>query len=78
MRISGTEPSSVILSQTVEFKKLKSEDQKLPKQAEAKRDGVYKPTKLQFQTILTLLTILTILQSAHITVLGGRLLKMHK
>ena len=39
MRISGTEPSSVILSQTVKFKKLKSDDQKLPKQAEAKRDG---------------------------------------
>ena len=34
MRISGTEPSSVILSQTVKFKKLKSDDQKLPKQAE--------------------------------------------
>ena len=30
MRISGTEPSSVILSQTVKFKKLKSDDQKLP------------------------------------------------
>ena len=40
MRISGTEPSSVILSQTVKFKKLKSDNQKLPKQAEAKRDGV--------------------------------------
>ena len=38
MRISGTEPSSVILSQTVKFKKLKSDDQKLPRQAEAKRD----------------------------------------
>ena len=37
MRISGTEPSSVILSQTVKFqKKLKSDDQKLTKQAEAK------------------------------------------
>ena len=43
MLISGTEPSSVILSQTVKFKKLKSEDQKLPKQAEAKRDCVINP-----------------------------------
>ena len=31
MRISGTEPSSVILSQTMLFKKLKSYDQKVPK-----------------------------------------------
>ena len=43
MRISGTEPSSVILSQTCSIKKLKSYDQKLPKQAEAKRDGVINP-----------------------------------
>ena len=40
MRISGTEPSSVILSQTMKFKKLKSDDPKIPKQAKAKRDGV--------------------------------------
>ena len=40
MRISGTEPSSVILSQTMKFKKLKSDDPKVPKQAEAKRDSV--------------------------------------
>ena len=32
MRISGTEPSSVILSQTKYFKKLKNDAQKLPKQ----------------------------------------------
>ena len=31
MRISGTEPSSVILSQTMQFQKLKSNDQKVPK-----------------------------------------------
>ena len=43
MHISGTEPSSVILSQTVKFKKLKSDDQKLPNQAKAKRDGVINP-----------------------------------
>ena len=40
MRISGTEPSSVILSQTIDFKKLKSDDLKVSKQAEATRDGV--------------------------------------
>ena len=40
MRISGTEPLSVILSQTKSFKKLKSDTPKLSKQAEAKRDGV--------------------------------------
>ena len=31
MRISGTEPSSVILSKTMKFQKLKSNDQKVPK-----------------------------------------------
>ena len=40
MRISGTEPSSVILSQTMKFKKLKSDYLNVPKQAKAKRDGV--------------------------------------
>ena len=40
MRISGTEPSSVILSQTIKFNKLKSDDLKVSKQAEAKRDSV--------------------------------------
>ena len=43
MRISGTEPSSVILSQTKYFKKLKNDAQKLPKQAKTKRDGVINP-----------------------------------
>ena len=33
MRISGTEPASLILSQTKKFKKLKSYDPKVPKQA---------------------------------------------
>ena len=37
MRISGTEPSSVILSQTKKFKKLKRDVTKVPKEAEAKR-----------------------------------------
>ena len=53
MRISGTEPSSVILSQTMKFKKLKSDDQKVPEQAEAKRDGVINPQNYNFQSILT-------------------------
>ena len=34
MRISDTEPSSVILSQTKEFKKFKSDAPKIPKQAD--------------------------------------------
>ena len=33
MRISGTEPSSVILSQTKWFRKLKNDVHKVPKQA---------------------------------------------
>ena len=48
MRISGTEPSSVILSQTWRLKKLKSNDQKVPKQAEAKWDGVINPQNYNF------------------------------
>ena len=48
MRISGTEPSSVILSQTMKFKRLKSDAQKVPKQAEAKRDGVINPQNYDF------------------------------
>ena len=45
MRISGTEPSSVILSQTCS---IKSNDQKVPKQARAKRDGVINPHNYNF------------------------------
>ena len=56
MRISGTEPSSVILSQTVKFKKLKSDDQKLPKQAEAKRDGVINPQNYNYKLNLQIST----------------------
>ena len=48
MRISGTEPSSVILSQTMLFKRLKSNDQKVPKQVEAKRDGVINTKNYNF------------------------------
>ena len=42
MRISGNEPSSVILSQKCIFKNW-TDVQNVPKQAEAKRDGVINP-----------------------------------
>ena len=49
MRISGTEPSSVILSQK-SFQKLKKEmSQTCQKQAEAKRDGVINPQNYNFK-----------------------------
>ena len=48
IRILGTGPSSVIVSQTKKFKKLKSDGQKVPEQAEAKRDGVINPHKCNF------------------------------
>ena len=38
MRISGTEHSSVILSQTKSIQKLKMDAPKVPKRTEAKRD----------------------------------------
>ena len=43
MRVSSTEPSSVILSQTKYFEKMKSDAQKVPKQATAKRNYVINP-----------------------------------
>ena len=43
MRISGTEPSSVILSQTKSIQKLKMNAPKVPKRAKAKGDGVINP-----------------------------------
>ena len=46
MRISGTEPSPVILSQTKSFQKLESTVPKVSKQAEAKKDGVTTPHKI--------------------------------
>ena len=52
MRISGTEPSSVILSQTKKFKKLESDAQKVPKKGKAKRDGVLDPQNYNFNQIL--------------------------
>ena len=53
MRISGNEPSSVILSQTKLFKKLKIDAQKVPKEAKAKRDGVINPQNYNFNQILS-------------------------
>ena len=47
MRISGTEPSSVILNQKSSFKNL----QKVPKQAEAIRNGVIKPINYNFNQL---------------------------
>ena len=44
MRISGNEASSVILRQT----KWLNVDPKVPKQAEAKRDGVINPQNYNF------------------------------
>ena len=49
MRISGTEPSSVILRHTKYFQKLIREIQNVPKQAEAKRDGVISPQFYNFK-----------------------------
>ena len=40
MRISVTEPSSVIISKTKKFQKLESCLPKVPKQHETKQDGV--------------------------------------
>ena len=49
MRISGTEPSSVILSRKSIFKQLKRDISNVPKQAEAKRDGVINPQNYNFK-----------------------------
>ena len=48
MRISGTEPSSVILSHTKLFKKLNSDAKRVPKPAKVKRDGVINPQNYNF------------------------------
>ena len=48
MRISGTEPSSVILSQTKYLKKLKNKTQKVSKEAKAKRDDEIYPQNCNF------------------------------
>ena len=48
MHISGTKPSSVILSQNKKFQKSESDIKKVPKQDEAKRDGVINPQNYNF------------------------------
>ena len=48
MRSSCTEPLSVILGQTEQFQKLKTNAPKVPKQAEAKRDGETNPQNYYF------------------------------
>ena len=49
MRISGTEPSSVILAKKGIFKRLQRDAQNVPKQVEAKRDGVINPKNYNFK-----------------------------
>ena len=53
MRISGIEPSSVILSQRKWLQKLKNTTPKVPKEAKAKRDGVIKPQNYNFYQFYT-------------------------
>ena len=48
MRISGIEPSPVILIQTKKVKKLKSDAQKCAKTNWSQKGWCNKPTKLQF------------------------------
>ena len=48
MRISGIELLSVILSQRKKLKGLKNNVPKVPKEAEAKRDGVINPQNYNF------------------------------
>ena len=52
MRISGTEPSSVIISQKRNLKSWKVMP-KMPNQAEAKRDGVINPKNYNFNKFST-------------------------
>ena len=48
MRISGTEPSSVILLPNKVVQKWKSDAPKVPYQAKTKRDGVLNPKNYNF------------------------------
>ena len=48
MRISGNEPSSVILRKTKLFQKVEMIAQNCQNQAEAKRDGVINPQNYNF------------------------------
>ena len=53
MRISGTEPSSAVLSQRSNFKSWKEMSQTCQKQAEAKRGGVIIPQNYNFKHLFT-------------------------
>ena len=53
LRISGTEPSSVIPSQTEYFQKLKIDATKVSNTSWSQKGWCNKATKLQFQSILT-------------------------
>ena len=53
MRISGTESSLVILSQTKSFQNVKIDVQKVPKQPKVKRDGVINPQNYNFSQFNT-------------------------
>ena len=48
MRISGNEPSSVILSQTKWFSNVENDFPNVPNKAKAKRDGVINPQNYNF------------------------------
>ena len=61
MRISGNEPSSVILSQTKWIQKLKMIARISAKTSWSQKGWCNKPTELQFQLIL----ILTFVPSVH-------------
>ena len=51
MRISGTEPSSVILSATKYLEKMKSDAPKVPNQAKAKSDDVMNIQNYNFNNV---------------------------
>ena len=54
IRVSGTEPPSVILSHTKYLQKLKSDSRKMADKAEVKRDGCNKPKvtiSMNFNTV---------------------------
>ena len=52
IRISGTESSSAILSQTIQFDKLINDASKVSQQSEVKWDGVITPQKYNFNDCL--------------------------
>ena len=51
LRILGTKPSSVFLSQTTQLKHLKRDAQKVPKLAETNRDGVINPPYYNYKQV---------------------------